>query len=262
MAISGRLTLRDTRASIVRRGGNWFQGNTTFGISFLDAGTNTRPTVVRLDRNTSGTPAADIGQRFLQRIQTSTTKSVDAFAITTAWRTIAHASREATVELAAADATQGGVRNYLVLNAAGYNQRTLALPAGAGAVAIGAGSTALLGAIGTAVTLQIEGTAPGATATLGGRVGIEGGAAGGAGVLLQSSNAAKGAYVSRIEIPGGAGSVVVGLRDMKLNYGSGYPTQTTIGVAGAASALPANPDGYIRVQVGAVEKAIPYYAQA
>lgn len=39
-------------------------------------------------------------------------------------------------------------------------------------------------------------------------------------------------------------------------------TQTTVGAAGGASALPATPTGYLRFFVGATEYVIPYYAQA
>jgi hypothetical protein len=39
---------------------------------------------------------------------------------------------------------------------------------------------------------------------------------------------------------------------------SGY-TQTTIGSSGTASALPAQPSGYVKIQVGASTYAIPYY---
>ena len=37
-------------------------------------------------------------------------------------------------------------------------------------------------------------------------------------------------------------------------------TQTTIGSAGGASALPATPTGYLRMVLGDTEYAIPYYA--
>lgn len=39
-------------------------------------------------------------------------------------------------------------------------------------------------------------------------------------------------------------------------------TQTTVGSAGAASALPANPTGYIVVNVGGTEFVVPYYAKS
>ena len=41
----------------------------------------------------------------------------------------------------------------------------------------------------------------------------------------------------------------------------GTSTQTTVGSAGAASALPANPTGYLRFFIGATEFVIPYYAR-
>lgn len=37
-------------------------------------------------------------------------------------------------------------------------------------------------------------------------------------------------------------------------------TQTTVGAAGAASALPANPTGYIEFTIGTTNYVIPYYA--
>lgn len=39
-------------------------------------------------------------------------------------------------------------------------------------------------------------------------------------------------------------------------------SQTTVGAAGGASALPATPTGYIPVLIGGVEYVIPYYAQS
>lgn len=52
-------------------------------------------------------------------------------------------------------------------------------------------------------------------------------------------------------ISGGAGNVVFG-----------NATQTTVGAAGGASALPATPTGYLRLFVGSTEFVIPYYARA
>lgn len=42
----------------------------------------------------------------------------------------------------------------------------------------------------------------------------------------------------------------------------GNTTQTTVGAAGAASALPANPTGYLRFFIGSTEYVLPYYARA
>ena len=36
-------------------------------------------------------------------------------------------------------------------------------------------------------------------------------------------------------------------------------TQTTVGAAGGATALPATPTGYIEILVNGVEKVLPYY---
>lgn len=38
------------------------------------------------------------------------------------------------------------------------------------------------------------------------------------------------------------------------------PSQTTVGAAGAANALPATPSGYVKVAINGVEYVIPYYA--
>lgn len=37
-------------------------------------------------------------------------------------------------------------------------------------------------------------------------------------------------------------------------------TQTTVGSAGSASALPAAPTGYLQIMVGTTQYVIPYYA--
>jgi hypothetical protein len=37
-------------------------------------------------------------------------------------------------------------------------------------------------------------------------------------------------------------------------------TQTTVGAAGGASALPATPTGYMKIMMGSTEVVIPYYA--
>jgi hypothetical protein len=39
-------------------------------------------------------------------------------------------------------------------------------------------------------------------------------------------------------------------------------TQTTVGAAGAATALPANPTGYFVIQVNGTEYVVPYYAKS
>jgi hypothetical protein len=39
-------------------------------------------------------------------------------------------------------------------------------------------------------------------------------------------------------------------------------TQTTVGAAGGASALPATPSGYIVLMIGTTEYIIPYYAKS
>lgn len=42
----------------------------------------------------------------------------------------------------------------------------------------------------------------------------------------------------------------------------GGDTQTTVGAAGAASALPATPTGYLTITIGTTEYVVPYYAQS
>lgn len=42
----------------------------------------------------------------------------------------------------------------------------------------------------------------------------------------------------------------------------GGATQTTVGAAGGANALPATPTGYLSIQVGGVDAVIPYYAKS
>lgn len=44
--------------------------------------------------------------------------------------------------------------------------------------------------------------------------------------------------------------------------GLGNATQTTVGSAGGASALPATPTGYLKIYIGTTQYVIPYYAQA
>lgn len=42
----------------------------------------------------------------------------------------------------------------------------------------------------------------------------------------------------------------------------GGTTQTTVGAAGGASALPATPRGYLEITIGAVEYVVPYYLKS
>lgn len=43
---------------------------------------------------------------------------------------------------------------------------------------------------------------------------------------------------------------------------SGIRTQTTVGAAGGATALPATPTGYIVVVINGAEYIVPYYAKS
>lgn len=38
------------------------------------------------------------------------------------------------------------------------------------------------------------------------------------------------------------------------------PTQTTVGAAGGASALPATPTGYVKITIGTTVYVVPFYA--
>lgn len=42
----------------------------------------------------------------------------------------------------------------------------------------------------------------------------------------------------------------------------GGTTQTTVGAAGGASALPATPTGYLVITIGTTEYVVPYYAKS
>ncbi len=63
-----------------------------------------------------------------------------------------------------------------------------------------------------------------------------------------------------ISVQNSAGSQVWGVSAAGLmQYISGN-TATTVGAAGAASALPANPTGYLKIDIGGTEYKVPYYA--
>lgn len=60
-----------------------------------------------------------------------------------------------------------------------------------------------------------------------------------------------------------AGGVTAGLGTLTVNAGNfnlaGLNTTTTVGAAGGASALPATPLGYLRIQINGTNVRIPYY---
>ncbi len=64
------------------------------------------------------------------------------------------------------------------------------------------------------------------------------------------------AVTSWLSIAGAAATQAAGVLSI------GNTTQTTVGAAGAASALPPTPTGYIKTYIGATQYVIPYYAQA
>jgi hypothetical protein len=47
-----------------------------------------------------------------------------------------------------------------------------------------------------------------------------------------------------------------------LGFNTNYPTQTTVGAAGGASALPATPTGYLQIAIHGTEFVIPFYAKS
>jgi hypothetical protein len=63
-----------------------------------------------------------------------------------------------------------------------------------------------------------------------------------------------------LNIQNSAASLIFGVTAAGLmKYISGN-TATTVGAAGAASALPANPTGYLKIDIGGTEYKVPYYA--
>lgn len=80
----------------------------------------------------------------------------------------------------------------------------------------------------------------------------------GSGLLLRNADdtAFSQMYMSKLTLTSAADSAGAG--ELRL----GNATQSTVGAAGAASALPANPTGYLRFFIGATEYVLPYYAQA
>lgn len=57
-------------------------------------------------------------------------------------------------------------------------------------------------------------------------------------------------------------SIIQNALDELRRRGIAYDTQTTVGAAGTASALPANPEGYANVVISGEEYVIPYYKKA
>ena len=47
----------------------------------------------------------------------------------------------------------------------------------------------------------------------------------------------------------------------EVTFASG-PTQTTVGSAGSATALPSEPTGYLRIKISGTEVVVPFYDQA
>lgn len=68
---------------------------------------------------------------------------------------------------------------------------------------------------------------------------------------------ASGGYAIRVS---GDGVVRIGVSGSSTVHEIGGSTATTVGAAGAASALPATPTGYLRVVINGTTRKIPYYA--
>jgi hypothetical protein len=68
-----------------------------FTHNYTDAGTNNTVSTLILQRNSTGTPAANLAARILSQLHSSTTINQDASAIVTSWVTATHASRAARV---------------------------------------------------------------------------------------------------------------------------------------------------------------------
>lgn len=65
------------------------------------------------------------------------------------------------------------------------------------------------------------------------------------------------AWANQEHLPSGAhGNISV------TSFTFGGTTQTTVGAAGSASAVPATPSGYITITIGTTEYVVPYYAQS
>jgi hypothetical protein len=59
-----------------------------------------------------------------------------------------------------------------------------------------------------------------------------------------------------------AGAVMMGPADNSQVHDIRSPTQTTVGAAGGASALPATPTGYVEIKIKGTTYVIPYYAKS
>ena len=70
------------------------------------------------------------------------------------------------------------------------------------------------------------------------------------------STAAGSSSISALEIDNAGGTSLAFRTNGEIDF---TQTQATVGIAGAAPVLPANPTGYLKIQVGGVEKVIPFY---
>jgi hypothetical protein len=71
----------------------------TLHLSKASALTNAVQEILRIDHNTSGTPAAGYGARLLYRLESSTTADQDAVALDAIWNVATHASRSAYLSI-------------------------------------------------------------------------------------------------------------------------------------------------------------------
>jgi hypothetical protein len=94
-------------------------------------------------------------------------------------------------------------------------------------------------------------------------VGIDGAALNGAAYVNTGKAGVANNTPFQVRINGSTKTIVDDAGDLALVSGrlkvSSSITQSTVGVAGAASTLPTNPTGYFKVVVNGVEKVVPYY---
>lgn len=79
-------------------------------------------------------------------------------------------------------------------------------------------------------------------------------------VVLQTRNAAPNASSTFVKCLNSTGNILFGIRASgQAVFNSASLVQTTVGTPGAASVLPSNPTGYLKVEINGSQKVIPYY---
>lgn len=100
-----------------------------------------------------------------------------------------------------------------------------------------------------------------------GLINLSGGSGSSSGLNMRLYGGAHATLASQLEVRQGSTVAFKVGASTAITLGSGTPThllntatQTTVGSAGGASALPATPTGYILINVNGTNRAIPYYA--